>query len=45
MIEVAPAGQGLAIATWDDNSTSRVGRNEIAQQLPSALALELNKLA
>lgn len=45
VIEVAPADEGFAISAWDDGSASRVGRGNIAQQLPAALALELNKLA
>lgn len=45
IIEVAPADEGFAISAWEDGSASRVGRGNIAQQLPAALALELNKLA
>lgn len=45
VIEVAPADQGLAISSWDEGSASRIGRDQVAQQLPAALSLELSKRA
>jgi len=45
VVEVAAADEGLAISSWDEGSTSRIGRQHIAQHLPAALALELSKLA
>ena len=45
VIEIATTDECFAMSAWEDGSASRVGRGNIAQHLPAALALELNKLA
>lgn len=43
VIEVAPDDGGFAVSSWDERSTSRVGRDAVRQRLPDAIALELGK--
>lgn len=43
VIEVAPAQAGFAMSSWDEASSSRIGRDAIVQRLPDAIVLELGK--
>ncbi len=45
VIQVGPADEGFAVSAWEEGGASRIGRQRIAEQLPAALALELNNLA
>lgn len=43
VIEIASAAQGFAMSSWDEASTSRIGRDAIRHELPLALVAELGE--
>lgn len=43
VIEVAPTAHGFAVSSWDETSTSRIGRDAVKDRLPTVLAAELGK--